>query len=235
MNLGNYIKTLGRLASDLVFPVSCVICGKEGLFLCASCKEKLPRLEKQLCISCKKPAPYGKTHPDCVTKNTVDGTISALSYTDLKSKKLIRTFKYEFIFDLAKPLSDLIIEAVNAQGLAGYFSEFTIIPVPLHKRRFNWRGFNQADLLADALGKNLSLSVSRDIVERTKFTKPQIDLLAEERKTNIENAFTAAGKVSGKYLLVDDVITTGSTLNEIAKLLKKQKCAEVWAVTIAHG
>jgi predicted amidophosphoribosyltransferase len=130
------IKTLGRHVADLVFPVLCVVCGEEGLFLCSSCQIKLPRLERQLCIVCKKPAAYGKTHPDCVSRNTVDGTISALSYKHPDTKKLVGTFKYQFIYDLAPPLSAMIVDTIKNQELGDYFSDFTIIPVPLHKRRF---------------------------------------------------------------------------------------------------
>jgi ComF family protein len=235
MGLVKYLKTLGRHTADLVFPIYCVVCDSDGQFLCVSCETKLERLEKQLCIVCKKPAPYGKTHPDCVTTNTVDGTISGLSYTDPKTKKLIGTFKYQFIHDLAPALSRMIVEAINNQGLEGYFSEFAIIPVPLHKHRFNWRGFNQAELLAESLAKDLNIYMDIHMVSRTKFTEPQINLKAEKRKTNIENAFSLTGSATGKYLLVDDVVTTGSTLNEIAKLLKKNGALEVWSATIAHG
>ncbi|MBX4205199.1 MAG: ComF family protein [Candidatus Doudnabacteria bacterium] len=230
-----YIKTLGRLAADLVFPISCIICGQGEKFLCESCQAKLTRLDKQLCVVCKKPAAYGKTHSTCVTRNTLDGIISALSYTDKRTKKLIGTFKYQFISDLAAPMSHMIVEEITKQGITGYFAEFTIIPVPLHKRRLNWRGFNQAELLAEALGKNLNIPVDKTLVTRAKFTTPQIELKAEQRKTNIENAFETKNTTVGRYLLVDDVVTTGSTLNEIAKLLKKHGATEVWAATSAHG
>jgi competence protein ComFC len=235
MKIVESIKTLGRFAADLVFPISCVVCGRGDKFLCVDCQSKLTRLDRQLCIVCKKPAPYGKTHPQCVTRNTLDGIISALAYTDPRTKKIIQTFKYKFIYDLAPPLAEMIVQAIANVGIAGYFEDFIIIPVPLHKRRLSWRGFNQAELLAEALGKNLNIPVDKDLVVRSKFTTPQTELKAEQRKTNIENAFEIKKSSTGKYLLVDDVVTTGSTLNEIAKLLKKNGAAEIWATTIAHG
>lgn len=236
MNLTQKLKTLGKRVADLVFPVLCVVCGTEGSFLCTDCQVKLPRLEKQICVSCKKPAPFGKTHPDCITRNILDGTISALPYAHPDIKKVISTFKYQFILDLAEPLSLMIIQAIKNQELDNYFSEFIILPVPLHKRRLSWRGFNQAELIGQALGKNLRIGFSNDLVFRSRFTKPQVDLTANDRKINIQNAFEIMRPVKNqKFLLVDDVITTGSTLNEIAKLLKNHGAVQVWAVTVAHG
>ncbi|HEX5430284.1 MAG TPA: ComF family protein [Patescibacteria group bacterium] len=218
-----------------MFPISCVVCGREGAHICESCLIRLPRIPQQLCVVCKKSAAFGKTHPDCHTCHTVDGLISAISYTDTNAKKLIGVFKYEFIHDLAEPLAKLITETVANLQLGNYFSNFAIIPVPLHRRRYNWRGFNQSELLAYALGVALNIPVDKNLVSRSKKTKPQTTLNKEDRIANISAAFTLNAAVPGKYLLVDDVVTTGATLNEIAKLLKKNGAQEVWAATIAHG
>lgn len=235
MNFLNTIRKLGTEIADLIFPIMCTVCGAEGQFLCPSCQAKLPRLENQFCIVCKKPAAYGKTHIDCVSRNTIDGILSALTYKSPDVQRLIATFKYQFIHGLGGPLSAMIVQAISNQQLQGYFSDFTILPVPLHKRRLNWRGFNQAELLAETLCHDLNTDINHDLVARTKFTQPQTTLTAAARKTNIENAFEVTRPVTGKFLLVDDVVTTGSTLNEIAKLLKKNGASEIWAVTIAHG
>ncbi len=229
-------KRLGQNFLDLVFPVSCLVCGTEGVYLCENCLKKLPRLEKQICISCYKPAPFGKTHPDCVTRNTVDGAIAGLSYRDLKVKKIIEVFKYNFVSDLSSPISNAIIEAMDRQGLNDYFKDFIIVSVPLHQRRFNWRGFNQSELLAEELGKKLNVQINNKLITRSKYTEPQIKLTREERKRNMENAFIVHDEIRDKkILLVDDVVTSGSTANEIAKLLKQNKAAEVWIISAAHG
>src|SRR6185369_14438473 len=104
MDLKTNFKKLGGFITDLVFPISCLVCGADGLYLCENCKPKLPKLEKQLCIACIKPSPFGKTHPECVTRNVVDGVISALTYKNKNVDNIIRTFKYNFVSDLAKPL-----------------------------------------------------------------------------------------------------------------------------------
>src|SRR5688572_13500339 len=111
------IKRLGRNFLDLVFPISCLICGQDDVYLCEKCFRNLPRLPKQLCIICTKPSPFGKTHPDCVSRNTVDGMISAASYKDPQIKKIIGHFKYNFVSDLSPFLARLISEAAHEQNL----------------------------------------------------------------------------------------------------------------------
>ncbi|MBX4187167.1 MAG: ComF family protein [Candidatus Doudnabacteria bacterium] len=235
MNLRENLKKLGQGFLDLVFPISCLVCGKDGSYLCTNCKANLKRLEEQQCLVCQKAAPFGKTHPDCVSRNSVDGIISALDYKDRRVKKIIETLKYNFVSALAAPLSDLILEQIRKQNLGDYFADFILVPVPLHRKRFNWRGFNQASLLAEKLKEKLGCELA-DTVTRIKNTKPQIKLTQEERRNNIANAFSTGENLQGKkFLIVDDVVTTGATINEIAKLLKQKKAAEVWALTAARG
>ncbi len=235
MNFLSTLKSLGGQITDLVFPVYCLGCGmEEKTYLCENCPPKLVKLEKQLCIRCQKAAPFGKTHPECGSRNTVDGIISALRYSDATVKKIIEVFKYNFVSELSRPLSYLLREEIKKQGLEDYFKEFVIVPIPLHTRRFNWRGFNQAQLLARQISTLLEIPVD-SLAVRSRFTKPQTELKKEQRYLNIQDAFGLTKSVSEKYLLVDDVVTTGSTLNELAKLLKKSGASEVWALTVAHG
>lgn len=236
MNYLEQLKKLGQAILDLVFPISCLVCGADRTFLCEKCFSNLPRLDKQQCLACQTPAPFGKTHPDCATKNTIDGILSALPYQNRDVKKIIETFKYNFVSELKIPLGRTVIETIRKENLTEYFREFVIVPVPLHPRRYNWRGFNQAQLLADELSSILRIPVDNDTVTRFKFTKPQTKLTHDERKANIQNAFALNGLVADKkFLLVDDVVTTGSTLNEIARVLKHAQAKEVWAITAAHG
>lgn len=236
MRLIDQLQRLGQEFLDLVFPISCLVCGADQTFLCEKCLKKLPRLEKQQCLVCQTPAPFGKTHPDCATKYSIDGILSALPYRNRDVKKIIETFKYNFVSELKVPLGRLVVETIRKENLTEYFREFIILPVPLHPRRYNWRGFNQAQLLADELSQILRIPVDNQMVTRFKFTIPQTKLTHDERKKNIENAFALNGSVSSKkFLLVDDVVTSGSTLNEIAKILKHAGATEVWAATAAHG
>jgi competence protein ComFC len=236
MQVFENIKRLGGFVTDLVFPVSCLVCGTEGSYLCQNCQAKLPRMEKQQCLVCQKPAPYGKTHPECVTRNSVDGAIAGLTHSHKFVQNIIRTFKYDFVSRLALPLSQILVETINDQGLENYFQNFIVVPVPLHKRRFNWRGFNQASLLSQTLADQLKVPIDEQLVVRQKYTEPQVRLSADQRKRNMDNAFKLIGDARDKkLLLVDDMVTSGSTANELAKLLKSAKTAEVWIASAAHG
>ena len=236
MNFLEGIKNLGLFFLSLLFPVACLVCGRENTYICQACLVQLPRLDNQKCIRCQQPSAFGKTHALCQSRNFADGSISALNYKDPRVHKIVKVFKYNFVSDLSKPLADLLIETIKNQELHGYFQNFTIVPVPLHSKRHNWRGFNQAEFLSDALAQALAIPVEKHLVMRRKSTKPQVRLTAKERKRNMENAFALVqSPANKKILLVDDVITSGATLNELAKLLKKHKAAEVWALTVAHG
>ncbi|MDP4000728.1 MAG: ComF family protein [bacterium] len=233
----NFIRILSRFIFDLVFPIGCLNCNKEGVHFCSDCQTKLKKIDKQKCLVCRSPSPFGKTHPGCASRNKIDGVVSALSYQDALVKKIIAVFKYKFIEQLSQILAESLADQISQQGLTEYFHDFVLVPVPLHKRRLNWRGFNQSELLADSLTKILNLKLSKNMVTRQKHTIPQTKLSANEREKNLTDAFgggleSPAGK---KILLVDDVVTTGATLNELAKLLKKMKATEVWAITVGHG
>ncbi len=236
MNFLEGIKNIWLTVLSLLFPIACLLCGKEDTYLCPQCLTQLPRLDRQRCVRCQEPSAFGKTHPACRTRNVADGSISALNYKDPGVLKIIKVFKYNFVSDLSKPLGSMIVEVLQNQELAGYFKDFTIVPVPLHSKRHNWRGFNQAELLSNRLAQALQIPLNSGLVARRKSTKPQVKLSAAERKKNLENAFLILqSPANQKILLVDDVITSGSTINELAKLLKKHKVAEVWAITVAHG
>lgn len=236
MSVKQNLKLISSTIFDLLFPVQCLVCGKEKVLVCSQCFKKLKRLDCQTCIVCSKPAPFGKTHPGCVTKNSVDGAISCLSYKDKDVKKIIEVFKYKFIPDLSPTLSASIWETILESGLDSYFQDFYIVPVPLHYRRKNWRGFNQALLISQGLAKFLDAKIDDQLIIRSKYTTPQVELGAEERKANIENAFSLVGNaINKKLLLIDDVVTTGGTVNELAKILKRAGALEVWGATVARG
>jgi len=117
-------------------------------------------------------------------------------------------------------------------------ADFLLIPVPLAKRRIRWRGFNQAEEIAKNLAEYLEIPLINDVLIKTKETLPQIDLAEEARKENIKGAFLIKNeeKIKGKkILLIDDVYTTGSTLEESSRILKKAGAREVWGAVVARG
>lgn len=117
-------------------------------------------------------------------------------------------------------------------------SEFVLIPVPLDKKRLRWRGFNQAEELAKGISKFLNIEILNNILIKTKETLPQVELSDEERKENIKGAFACQNqeKIKGrKILLVDDIYTTGSTMEECARVLKKAGAKEIIGIVVARG
>jgi competence protein ComFC len=230
--LMSFLKTSWLTVIDLIFPAFCLVCEIEGTYLCRECSHKMPRLEKQKCLMCQKPSAFGRTHPDC-GQNKINGIISVLDYHNPQVKNIIETFKYKFVSSLSYQLSVLLMDEINNHALLEYFKEFTVIPVPLHRQRLRWRGFNQSQLLAQELSTILNAPYDDGIIKRIKNTKPQVRLSKEQRKENISKAFMVLKPPPLKCLIVDDVVTTGSTLNEICKILKRSGCKEVWACTLA--
>ncbi len=197
-----------------------------------------------ICIPCGKASIDGLTHPGCRGKYTIDGAFSALSYNKIV-KKLIYNFKYEpFLSDLKNTLIELFYESiiqneVFIREMKQYNNEKIVLaPIPLHKNRLRKRGYNHAKLLADRLSIKLNLIVS-DILIRVKDTKIQAGLKREERQKNVSNAFSLQpNNQIFKYpniFLVDDILTTGSTLLEAANTLKRKGTKRVWGLTLARG
>lgn len=148
--------------------------------------------------------------------------------------KLIHNFKYEFIKELSVPLGRLISDRIKKENLPG----MVLIPVPLHKTRQRWRGYNQAELLCRAIS-NVSGYETFKLLERGHYKRPQMELKKEERENNVKDAFRLSKDASkidadSQIMLVDDVATTLSTLNECAKVLKESGYEHVSAIVLAR-
>lgn len=162
-------------------------------------------------------------------------------YNNDKVKKLIKCYKYRFIADLAKPLSDLISKYLfwlsNKKSFNIFQNSPLLIPIPLNSRRLNWRGFNQSELLAFELNKTIRLDLVTDLLFKHK-SSPQADIKKrEERLANAVGKFKYVGEdLKGKdIVLIDDVCTTGATLNECAKVLKQNGAGKIYTLVIARG
>jgi len=234
-------KKLKTFIIDLIFPVFCLGCQKEGIVFCNDCLNKLEVNTKPFCPVCKfrlgneKPQP-DDLHRNCRNKTNLKKLITATSYSNPIIRKLIDTYKYQFVKELDQPLSQLILKSINFPhvGHAGK-QEFIITAIPLHKKRWQWRGFNQSELLARKIGQQLNIEFG-DILKRVKKTAPQVQLNFEERKTNIEKAFAIKEGIDLNkkiVFLVDDVYTSGATMNECADILKKAGAKEIWGIVIA--
>jgi len=227
---------------DFLFPKHCVACKKFGSYLCDNCFSYLSFDVKTLCLVCNKPSFNSFTHPGCRSKYAIDGCFSALPYNKT-AKKLISSFKYKpYLTDLKKVLTDLFYEGVvQKEELVKDLQkeQWVIVPVPLFESKLRKRGYNQSEILAKELGKRLNIPV-KNLLKRTRDTKTQVGLKVEDRKKNIKNAFSIQSQISNlksqmpNILLVDDVVTTGSTLLECANVLKRVGAKKVIGLTFAR-
>lgn len=219
---------------DLLFPKKCVSCQREGDFFCHKCQQKINFIQTQSCPFCNRISPLGRFCERCQRKYkmALSGILVAAHLED-PLREAIHTYKYQFVKELSYSLSQILISTLrkNLPHKAPI-----LIPTPLHRRRKAWRGFNQAELLADLVGCEFGLPVLKRSLLRIKNTYPQIELKRQERKENVKGAFFYQGKDLKKetILLIDDVATTGATLNECAKELKKAGARAIWGVVLGR-
>ena len=194
---------------DLLFPKTCLECGTYGKYLCDSCVEKV-----------------------------LDGTFDKNNFSIFKYKGVIRkaitTLKYKFATDIA----DELVEACLTRLKSTKFKDVLLIPIPLHRQRENWRGFNQAEVLGEKLARKMNWKFLPDLLIRQKNTIPQVNLKGEARHKNLSGVFVINSKyvVDNKYpiLLFDDVYTTGSTILEAKKELQASGFEKIYNLSIAR-
>ncbi len=220
------------MALDLLFPQWCVGCGKEGDFLCYSCRRSLPRITPPLCPRCGKPQPSGILCPGCVGwQAELDGIRSPFRF-DGVIRQAIHQLKYRNLRAIAQPLAKLLQDFLSTNPMLGE----VLMPVPLHQKRLRERGYNQSRLLAQELGKLINLPVVADCLIRQRHTPPQARTsTVDERRSNVANAFTCRNyRLQDKQvLLIDDVTTSGATLNACASALKSAGATSVWGLVLA--
>ncbi|MDD5397329.1 MAG: ComF family protein [Candidatus Moranbacteria bacterium] len=234
------IKKIHRFVLDTFFPIRCLSCQKEGMWLCEICQTKILLQVEHVCPICEKMiTPDGRTCLGCKNKKSLNGMIVTCSYKQSQVAQLIHFFKYRFIHDLHVPLGKLLVAKLQKTDIP---LPNMVVPVPLHPRRLRWRGFNQSALLAEHLAKNLllgsELELRQDVLIRHRHTSPQMHIKDYwARQSNIAGAFSVLPDADVKnktILLVDDVATTGSTIFECAKILKIAGAKEVFAIVIAR-
>ena len=222
-----------ELAVDSFFPRRCVGCGKGGGFLCPECLGKLPRLVPPLCPHCGRPQASGIVCPSCRQRQTKIDGIRSLFRFDEVVRKAIHELKYRNLKAISPCLAELLADYLRSNPLPGE----ALVGVPLHPRRLKERGYNQSSLLARELGRRIDLPVIEDCLIRVKQAQPQVRAVdVEERRRNVADAFVCRDeKVSGKQIiLIDDVCTSGATLESCAAALKNKGAASVWGLTLAR-
>ena len=232
-----------RALASLFYPPLCVVCAVpvgSAEYLCVDCSENAPRIKPPFCATCSEPFPGSITESfscaNCAHR-VLHFTAAVAAYRSRGIvRKLIHDFKYRQQVHLRHPIADWLAETLDDPRLQGRRFD-AVIPVPLHPARKRERGFNQAELLAEALSERAGVPL-RDALERIRYTTTQTAFDRSERMENLHNAFRLRKKVDVRgcrVLLIDDVLTTGSTLSECARVLKAGGAISVHAATAARA
>lgn len=230
---------------ELLFPVRCPVCDKPVSYyerergICPACVKKLPLIRKKRCLLCGRELADQRTElcADCTEsrdRHCYTGGFALCSYQDVMRESVYR-FKYgarrEYARVYGRLMAERFGEAMRRAGIEG------IIPVPLYRLKEKQRGYNQAALLARALGDYTGLPVYEDYVVRVRSTPPMKTLSAAGRQNNLKKAFKI-GRNDVKLkitIIIDDIYTTGSTVDAIAGILRKAGAARVYFITLAIG
>uniref|UniRef100_A0A832E0R1 ComF family protein n=1 Tax=candidate division WWE3 bacterium TaxID=2053526 RepID=A0A832E0R1_UNCKA len=216
-----------------VFPTRCVSCGRAGALLCGECLFQLEPLEALPCIVCGKPAVLGFTHPVCRTRWAPERFLAAFPYQG-PARRLVQALKYKRLRAVAKIMVELLIAELREMGIE-FGPQAQVVPIPLSFWRKGARGFNQSELLGRELAENLRLEFRSNLLRKIKDTSSQVSLDRPERQANVRGVFAVSKEFYGRdIILVDDVVTTGSTVREAAHVLKKAGAGQVWVLAFAQ-
>lgn len=226
---------------DMLFPIRCPVCDKivvpKGRRICKDCEDKLVKVTEPYCLKCGKPLrDFGRELcKDCNEKShTFDRAFAAFVYDDTM-RRVIYRFKYhgraEYAGYLGNAMSDILRDRILSLNTDAF------IPVPMYKKKEKKRGFNQAELLSREMSRHFNVPTRTDIVLRNKSTKIMRSLGADEREKNLKKAFKLKeDSVKLKnVVIIDDIYTTGSTADAVAKCLKAGGVERVYVVALSIG
>jgi ComF family protein len=236
-------------ALDLVFPPHCTSCGiplppDVNKALCLACARKIPWIGSDRCNRCGDATGQGtgvvddcpscRTHPPRFIK----AACAAARYSEGPLRHLILALKFSGRIHIAQTMGEILAKRIRDTGLTGPGP--VLVPTPLTRQALHRRGFNQAHELALVAGKILGLKVETRLLRKIRGTAPQATLSHTRRRVNLNGAFACNAKVAKRYkdvcvLLVDDVITTGSTISECARTLDAAGIGQIYAAAIARG
>jgi ComF family protein len=222
---------LRRVAARLL-PGSCLLCAADSAagLLCPACAADLPRLPPALCPQCGDGTTLGERCGACLKDPPAFARTLALFRYEFPVDRLIQALKYGHQLPLAAWFGAGLAHKLNAS------EHDLVLPLPLHPSRLRTRGFNQSLEIARPVARALGLALDAALLSRTRATPPQADLPLKERARNVRGAFACAGDLGGRrILLIDDVMTTGSTLREAARILKLHGAGTITVAVAARA
>ena len=226
------VTKIKRVALDLIFPRWCIGCGREGDYICPACLTRLPVITPPVCVRCGRPQSGEGVCRDCRDEPShIDG-IRAPFFFDGVIRQAVHELKYRNLRALAPMMAKLLAEYLAENPMPADI----LVPVPLHRKRLRERGYNQSTLLARELSKLTGLPVVAKGLVRHRYAAPQARSAGvNERQQNVADAFICRGNgfQGKKVLLIDDVSTSGATLNACAGTLKSAGAAAVWGLVMA--
>jgi len=231
------LTTTRNIWSDLltlIFPERCTGCNQLGSLFCDECQRKVQFVLPPLCPLCGYPSSENLVCPQCQRSPLAIDGIRSVAFFEGSLRQAVHAFKYQGLRTLAVPLARMVSACWQREPLPAD----AIVPVPLHRHRLRERGYNQAGLLAQVLGRESNLPVYEGWLVRAKATSPQVELDAWARKENVAGAFQCRQPeaVEGRrVLLIDDVCTTGSTLESCSLALRQAGARSVWAFTLGRA
>ncbi|UCG34941.1 MAG: ComF family protein [Candidatus Omnitrophota bacterium] len=222
---------------DIIYPPLCFACERkiqEG-YLCPECQDKVEYLFPPLCRLCSRPLSYKNSYlcSGCIGKKSPFKRVISITAYKEPMTKLLHLFKYKNYDYLGRFLSHLMIQHIERIGLDLSCYQ-AIIPVPLHPFRRKERGYNQTELLAKQIANHFQIPLRNDIIYQKKDKTSQTKLKKEQREKAMQGVFIAKESLKGKNIvLIDDILTTGSTLKECALTLKKRNTKDIIAITLS--
>ncbi len=216
-------------------------------YICIECIESVEPADGQRCAFCMSVTTGGVTCAFCKKSHSLDRLLVAADYSSRLVELVAKTLKYRFVPEVAGNIADVINKRFvkTIKQIKQEYDPVVIMPIPLHKNRMRWRGFNQAELIAKKLSEYWDIPIMNEIIMRKRNIAPQADI--KDRNSRIKNAegifavntdtlVDAQNAITGaSILLIDDLSTTGSTLNEAAKVLKTLGASRVIGVVFARG
>ena len=222
----------GRVLLDALYPLDCAGCGGSGKVICDSCAQELPQLVPPFCLVCSAYSEGELCRACAGPGRQFDGVRAPFRYEG-SIRQAVLALKYGGIKAAAAQLGDLLADYLQCNPVPGDI----LAPVPMHPSRRRERGYNQAELLARRVSGRCDIPYQGDLLVRTRGVDPQAGMTnAASRATNVADsvAVSRPRDVDGaQIILVDDVATTGSTLDACAAALKEAGAASVWCLTLA--